>query len=102
MTRQEADAMLELFGPNGERWCTGALARNANGMLLCDVHNPTAVSWCLVGALKKLYAFGNARREELSLELTRAASAYLLTLWQNDRTFAEVKALIESCVEVVP
>jgi hypothetical protein len=100
MTRYAADVMLELLGPNGEHWTQGEFARDARGRLV-SIESTYAVSWCVKGAALRILDPDRARQfcDSASRSLDRA-----LENWNDDpqRTFAEVKALIESCVEIVP
>jgi hypothetical protein len=51
MTHQEtARAILDFYGGDHRRWCTGVMARSRSGI---EAHqtSPTACSWCIHGAL---------------------------------------------------
>jgi hypothetical protein len=93
MTAQEAArAMLALYNNQPERWCQGAIARDATGTPTAP-WNDHAVTWCLSGAFTRVL-------ERPALEahstLTRALGGSFMDF--NDapsRTFAELVAKLE-------
>lgn len=77
------------------KWCKGALARDVNGFEVEDVWSDGAVKFCLFGAIKRaLGNFSGAMEidDKICTKLGRDS-----VLWNDaqDRTFAEVRGLIE-------
>lgn len=48
-----AKRLLKFFGPNGERWTRGTMAKNKSGQPV-SVGSKTAKTFCLTGALEKM------------------------------------------------
>ncbi len=51
---QQARVLLDFFGPNGEKWCQTASARDENGHAV-NPFETKACRWCLSGAAVKLF-----------------------------------------------
>lgn len=86
----------ELLSDEG-KWTKGAYARNANGED-CYASSPDAVCWCLDGAAMKCYT--TLEYNNICGILNRATKQRFhcgYISWQDapERTFAEVKALVE-------
>jgi hypothetical protein len=82
-------AMLELLSDES-KWTQGAFARDADRRAVRS-YNPTAICWCLSGALNKT---GSA---EGTWDFLRKAVGGFPTDFNDapDRTFPEIRAAIE-------
>lgn len=74
------------------KWCQHSRAEGVNG----DCYHPLAaeaVRWCLLGALERVYDY---RYRDQVLEKLRSELPNI-SIWNDapERTFAEVRALIE-------
>lgn len=84
-----------------ERWTKGAIARRADGCMT-SVEDRGAVCWCLWGAMVHCYGFPIAFGEIIGKTAEHVPAKGEphqsdVTLWndQDDRTFEEVKALVD-------
>lgn len=91
--KEQLRAALDLLGPNGEHWCQGQYARDAEG----DEASPFSIfarKWCSIGALQRVGAPSNAYQY-----FNLPGGEVMWTF--NDtpgRTFPEVKALFERAI----
>jgi hypothetical protein len=76
------------------KWTKGSVARDFEGHFLLNPLDGRACSWCLVGALCYCYSvFDNGP----SIKVIDRLGVRSLSKWNDapERTFAEVKALVE-------
>lgn len=97
------DKMLELLGPNGERWCQGNLAINFVSGRACYPLDENADAFCLLGAFDKSV---NVRLEDDSdrdcilltyfMEMLEDFDESAIPDWNDmgDRTFPAVRELL--------
>ena len=84
----------ELFS-DSSKWTKGACAKTKH-YTACLPTNPSAVCWCLAGALRKCYGESGESMSKIRLRILRSLGADYI-VWNDDptRTFEEVKALVE-------
>lgn len=76
------------------KWTRGAYARNKENRAT-GTRNDDAVRWCLMGAKWKCY-YDTDQHESVSGALeAEIGSGWNLTRWNDNATFADVKALVE-------
>lgn len=90
----------ELF-TDESKWTQHTRARDVNGRGV-DENSPDAVCWCLTGAISHCY---NPRdtidsyvlESTIARKVEEALNGRILVVWNDnqDRTFKEVKALVE-------
>ena len=75
------------------KWCKGANAKNKDGLAV-SIKSPTAVSWCLIGAVR--YCYDPTERWNITRLLYKALRTKPIAAWNDDvrRTFKDVEALV--------
>ena len=79
------------------KWCKKSYAFDAQGRKTTG-YSPNAVKFCLVGAAQHCYGTGYIEYViKMQDALKRKFDVGVIALWQDqpERTFAEVKALVE-------
>ena len=95
-------------------WCQSAVARNSQNWA-CEVAHPTAVKWCLTGALARegYYADRSLTEADRTYRLgwdclykalddidPKAVSGSSLAMFNDSHTQADVLALIDRAIEL--
>ena len=78
-----------------KRWCKGDYAKNKEKVGI-DVYDADACSWCLEGAIKKVYPDNPDRILEKLSKLINSNLFGAIPNWNDKpkRTFEQVKALV--------
>lgn len=99
-TQQEHDIAARLlvhFDNDPKRWTKRACARDADGICITESRKPAAC-WCLFGACCHLMLDDKALWSAACKAKNNPEFAYIM--WQDgiDRTFREIRDLLESIV----
>lgn len=84
-------SVLELYEGHPERWTQGINARDVNGHSVTYPCNPTAVSWCLLGAIG-FVSQATTNSHAMTEKVRAIIGSVYVTQFNDDpkRTFEEV------------
>lgn len=84
---------------DSSKWCQHAAALDASGAAT-DPSYPSAVQWCLVGAVEKIYSHERyailTRLSDYLLAYTRLSSQIIAWNDSDKRTFEDVRHVIKA------
>ena len=96
---EKARAILAL----PEHWCQQSYARSSTGEKLSDVTDPTACSWCMLGAVEKIEdSFSVVRQVGHHLEQAARALGYRVNRiidFNDSHTHQEVLRVFDKAIE---
>ncbi len=92
--KQKFNTLQKLFAVP-ERWTQGAFARSADGAKVPNITEDSAVCWCLLGGVGKVYGDGPAYASVLRA-LRDALSDTALSRWNDShgRTHKDILDLV--------